>query len=443
MKRIISLLLVCTMIFGLVACSAPPAAEGTKPAPSSTSPDASKAPEASAEVETIKIGLCTQYSGTNTNQAEEILMLTNLLVDIINEEHPEINIPLAATAGLPNLGGAKIELVKVDSTNTDTVKAETERAIVRDGVVAIGGGMTTGVTKVGVVNTEKYGIPMFNGATQVALLDQGYEYYGRIRPGDDVYCTATYDFLNYIREEHGEDAIKTIGLVIEDSDFGLSIQDQLIKAAELAGYEITLLINYNQATTNLTSEVLKLKEANPDCVIVSAYTADSILLMKTMKEQNWFPKVMFGQRGGFVSTDFITSLGEDANYVYTSAGWANDLNLPEIDTINKLWHENCKDTPIAPDVMLAAFDVYALILAINQAGSTDADAIMDALREGIDYPADQWFMSMDEIRIDDRNQNVGCKPVIIQYMDGKSNTVFPAESKTTDAVFPAPNWDER
>lgn len=440
MKRAFCVFVVCAMLFSLIACSG--CNNSNIGAPGNSVKD-STASGSVSKPKTVKIGLATQYSGTNTNQAEEILMLTNLLVDIVNEEHPEIKIPLAASAGLPNLGGAKVELVKVDSTNTDTVKAETERAIVRDGVVAIGGGMTTGVTKVGVVNTEKYGIPMFNGATQVSLLDQGYKYYGRIRAGDDTYCTATYDFLNYLREAHGKDAIKTIGLVIEDSDFGLSIQDQLIKAAQLTGFDINIKINYNQATTNLTSEVLKLKQANPDCLIVSAYAADSILLMKTLKEQNWFPKVLFGQRGGFVTTDFIKSLGSDANYVYSSAGWANDLKLPQIDVINKLYREKCKDAPIASDVMQAAFDVYALILAINQAGSTDADAIMNALRKGIDYPADQWFVSMSEIRINERNQNVGCKPVIIQYMDGKTNTVFPAESKTTNAIFPAPGWSNR
>ena len=43
-----------------------------------------------------------------------------MIADVINEEHPEMAMALAKTAGIPALNGAKIELVFADSKGDPT-----------------------------------------------------------------------------------------------------------------------------------------------------------------------------------------------------------------------------------------------------------------------------------------------------------------------------------
>ena len=44
---------------------------------------------------------------------EEAQTLAKIFTDIINNEHEGVSLPFADSAGLPNLGGAKIELLLV------------------------------------------------------------------------------------------------------------------------------------------------------------------------------------------------------------------------------------------------------------------------------------------------------------------------------------------
>ena len=77
--------------------------------------DDSAAPAASGD-QTLKIGLITQLSGPSKAAGTEAQNGAKLAVDVINGLNPSIPLPLAADAGLPNLGGAKVSLVVKDVT---------------------------------------------------------------------------------------------------------------------------------------------------------------------------------------------------------------------------------------------------------------------------------------------------------------------------------------
>ena len=60
-------------------------------------------------VDDIKIGVTFPLSGNSASAGKSALAAIELAAQIINEPHPELgNLTLAAGAGLPNLGGAKI-----------------------------------------------------------------------------------------------------------------------------------------------------------------------------------------------------------------------------------------------------------------------------------------------------------------------------------------------
>src|SRR5258707_14901164 len=64
-----------------------------------------------AAADTVKIGVIYPLSGNAASAGQSAKDAVELGVEIVNGVHPGLGLPLAATAGLPNLGGAKIALV--------------------------------------------------------------------------------------------------------------------------------------------------------------------------------------------------------------------------------------------------------------------------------------------------------------------------------------------
>src|SRR5918912_1131265 len=63
----------------------------------------------------VKIGTLWPLTGNAAAAGQASKAAAELATEIINNAHPELaNLPLAKDAGLPNLGGAKLELTFVD-----------------------------------------------------------------------------------------------------------------------------------------------------------------------------------------------------------------------------------------------------------------------------------------------------------------------------------------
>src|SRR5215510_4119948 len=69
--------------------------------------------------QTVKIGAIYPLSGNAASAGSYSKAAIELAVDIVNNAHPELkDIPLAAGQGLPNLGGAKIDVIFADNQGT-------------------------------------------------------------------------------------------------------------------------------------------------------------------------------------------------------------------------------------------------------------------------------------------------------------------------------------
>src|SRR5262249_57602231 len=86
----------------------------------------------------IKIGVIYPLTGNAASAGSSAKDAVELGAEIVNTGHPELQgLPLAATAGLPNLGGAKIELINVDHQGNPQVgQNQTLRLITQDKLVA-------------------------------------------------------------------------------------------------------------------------------------------------------------------------------------------------------------------------------------------------------------------------------------------------------------------
>lgn len=449
MKKLLAALLAVIMVLSLAACGGgsddkkeTKAADATQAAGETKAAGESKAEEggSTASGDTIKIGLMVSFTGFGVQAGEECQALAKIFEDIVNNKHEGVNLPFAADEGLPNLGGAKIQFVVGDQSTADIALSEAERLITEEGVIGLCGNFSSATTKTAMVAAEKYGVPVISEGTSMSLTDAAYTYFGRSFPGDNVFIDDSFSYLDHLNETKNAE-IKTVCLISEDSEFGTNIAKVEEETAKAHGYEVVENISYNAQATNVTSEVLRAKQANADVVMMSSYAADALLFMQEFKTQDYFPKMLFGQRGGFMASDFALNLKNDADYVLTTSRWNADMDNAAAQDIAKLFKDDMGVTLIG-DTLTSVWDGVLLAVAANQAGSTDGDAMRAAMAEGLDLDPALDPFGLEGYKYPEKNgQNEYGKAIILQYTGGELVTVYPEGS--AELMYPAKGWSER
>jgi branched-chain amino acid transport system substrate-binding protein len=446
MKKLILWTLLIAMLVSMVGCASGATTATTKAASGTTAAGTTAAgttaASTTASTNVIKIGLLVPLTGTQTQAGVEVQALAKLLEDAINVGI-DVNLPIHDGKGLPNLGGAKVKIVVGDLSTVDIAAAEAERLITEQKVIGLAGNFSSASTKTAMVAAEKYKAILLSEGTSESLTAAGYKYFGRTYPGDDTFIKDSFEYIKTLNDTKGAN-IKNIALVCEDTEFGTNIGKTERKWAKEYGMNIVEDISYSATAANVTSEVLRLKKANADAVIMSSYIADALLYMSTFKEQNYFPKMLFGQRGGFASSDFIGKLGNDANFVFSTARWNTDFNSSVSKAMADLYKSKYSNgKTLIGDVLASAWDAYMIALIANQAGSTDPDKMRAEMKKGIVVNPDQDPTGLPGYVYGDNGQNTKTSAIVVQMKDKGMATVYPAKYASAAGIYPAPNWDKR
>src|SRR5690349_12191199 len=122
---------------------------------------------ASAEEKTVRVGALYPLSGQVAKSGEDTINAIKLAVDVINNADPESKLPFGKTAGLPNLGGAKIELIVADHQGSPEIgAAEAERLITQEKVAALIGAFHSSVAATSSQVAERNQIPYISGESE-------------------------------------------------------------------------------------------------------------------------------------------------------------------------------------------------------------------------------------------------------------------------------------
>lgn len=393
----------------------------------------------------VRIGVIYPLTGPSASVGGELRNALELAADIINNGAPGIaDLPFAQGKGLPNLKGAKIRLVFADhQANPQTGASEAERLITQEKVVAIVGAYNSAVTATASQVAERAGVPFVNPESSSATLTQrGLKWFFRTTPHDDVFVHNAFDFL---RELEAKKGIKPgrIATLNENGLWGTETGKLQAKLAPTFKYELVKQVSYPSKTTQLTSEVQSLKAASPNLVMQSSYTPDAILSMKTYKELGFTPDMILANNAGFTDTEFIKTLGKDAEYVITREVWALDLarNKPLIKQVNDLFQTKYKIN-FTGNSSRTFTGLMVLADAINRAGSAEPEAIRKAL-VATDIPGKNLIMPWNGVKFDTTGQNTLGQGILVQVVDGKYNTVWPFNMASREVIWPMPKWDQR
>ena len=396
-------------------------------------------PAAANAAGTVRIGYIEPLTGNAAAAGQSIKQAAALALDIINKPHPDLApMPLAATAGLPRLGGAQVEIAWADNQGSPAVgQSDALRLITQDRVVALCGAYQSSITLTASAVAERYGIPFLTGKSVAAnLTARGYKWFFRTTPFGPDFGKLYLDFLAYVAKT-GQKTDK-IAIVHENTDYGTSVADLIAKVAAGRGIKIAETISYSANGTDVSPQVLQLKNAAPDVVIFISYTSDAILYMKTFKTLGYRPPIVIGDDSGFSDPSFAKAVGGIAQGALNRSAFVPGKpgSLPY--KVNALFHQRTgRDMDDTTARSMQGFLV--LCDAINRAGSTKPDAIRAALA-ATDLPANELMIGYNGVKFNDQGQNIHAYSLMIQLQGDHYVPVWPLDRAIAKLELPFKGW---
>jgi branched-chain amino acid transport system substrate-binding protein len=187
------------------------------------------------------------------------------------------------------------------------------------------------------------------------------------------------------------------------------------------------------------SQVLLLKEKNPDVVLMISYTSDAILFAKTMQAQDYKPPMLLADDAGYSDPSFLKAVGKISQGAFNRSSWSvgppGSPTAIIADMYKKKSGDDMDDT--------AGRDMQGFLVlvdAIDRAGSTDPAKIQAALK-ATDLKPEQLMMGYRGVKFDDKGQNSLASAVIIQLQDGENYVaVWPKSNAEKPPALPYKGW---
>lgn len=394
---------------------------------------------------TVRIGALWPLSGPAAREGQEAKAAIELAKDIINNKTDLKGVPMAETEGLPALGGAKIEIVWADSQGKPEIgRAETERLITAEKVVALIGCYQSAVALAATPVSERYGIPfLVADATNPDICKKGFKTVFRTTPINTAYVRDAQDMIEEFQKKLGTNYRKVV--FSHDPSFqGVDYTKDGKELAEKRGYQVLGTIATQDPATDVTPDVLKIKSLQPDILILHHYSGNAILLQKAFGKYKLDVKVMIAYSNSYNLSDFMNGAGKEADYLFTPGTFPPRLigTQAKIQQVNEMFKKRSGLDRMSD---VAARDIQALLVmadAVNRAKSTDPAAVVKALSE-TNLNQDQVIMPWKGVRFDSNGENVLSSIVMQQILKGQYEIVWPSNMASAQAVWPAPKWDDR
>jgi len=372
--------------------------------------------------ETIKVGI--------------VLPLTGKLAKFGEIENKSFLMALEEINGGGGINGKKIELIIEDTTGKpDVGRSAIEKLISRDNVIVVGGGYSSSVTWATVAVAQQNKVPfLVNTGSADKITEQGWQYIFRLNPPVSEYPGGFASFLNEVATD-----IKTVAILHENSLFGQSGSKKFVKQCEGLGLNVLMKEGYEAGAIDFKPLLVKVKAKNPDLIYMISYIMDASLLIRQSKELNLNPKLFVGGAAGFTLPEFQKNTGKASEYVYSATLWTPSVPYPGAQAYYD--HFVAKyGTPTEYHGAEAYAAMYVIADALKRAKALTPDGVRDALATTNLKTA---FGPVKFISYGKKTQQNKLPTFLVQWIDGKLETVWPEKVATKKYVYPTPKWSQR
>jgi branched-chain amino acid transport system substrate-binding protein len=309
----------------------------------------------------IKLAMVIPVSGSSAPTGKYMENGAQLAIDEINED-----------GGV--LDGRELELIVGDEAcDAQQAVASANKAVSAGAVVSVGG-YCSGATLPQLPIFEKAGIPMIiPAANSQDLVNQELKNVFMINGTGKQQSTAALDFIK-------KQGFTTVALVDDNTSYSKDINVETAKQIEEDGSAtVAFSTSVTAGESDYSAVVRDIMNANPELVYWTGYYQEGGLIINQLKKAGFTGQIMVAD--GSVDPSLSEIAGAGAEGVYATMTQTPDTIEGAEDWIAN-YEEKFGSAP--GPYSTQSYDAVRLAAeAIEQAGSTDGDKIIDAL-EGID-----------------------------------------------------------
>jgi branched-chain amino acid transport system substrate-binding protein len=405
-----------------------------------------------ANVSEVLIGDVLPLTGNFANLGQEYLWAGKTVEDIVNNDYPDLNVPLGPGKGFPGLGGAKMTLVvRDDQSRGDLARTLTEQLITVNKIHFLNGEGTSGNTSIIQPLVESYGIPMAcHACASPTLTDKGFKWFWRTGPNDRTMVASVFGFLKEWPSHGGPSDLKSIALLTCDNLFCQDNHKIALDLSQKMGLRVVADLTTKTGSTTLASEVQRLQSAKPDILFLVQYTAETTVFQADAKRAGWMPKVIATSNGAYSDQTWLEAqrpanggvgfMGRDPTAIDLAS------QKPAWKRVNEIYKKYSHGQNMGELAMRELTGLLWMADTINRAKSVDPAALAKAANETNMGP-EMLIIDYKGIRFDKNHQNELATGVVTQVgWDDEKHTIWPwdlAAKAEFKVIYPSPSWQER
>jgi branched-chain amino acid transport system substrate-binding protein len=242
-------------------------------------------------------------------------------------------------------------------------------------------------------------------------------------------------FVDWIKSLPAGQRPATAAYPTQDDPFAAPVISSMQKQLEAVGVKTVYSSTYPADTTNFQSIASQLAGKKPDLIAQGAVFEDGVGLVRSLKQLNYSPKVMFQTSAPSNAGQYSSGVGVGSTEgVFYTVSWHQDAKTPRnTDFVSgyKAAYQNADPAEDAADAYAAAEVLQA---AVTGVGAIDQTKIRDWLHAN---PVQTILGPLSWKATGEPNG----KFLLAQWQSGKAQVVAPAEAATSKTVVnPKPDW---
>lgn len=330
--------------------------------------------------------------------------------------------------------GRQVQLkITDDASNQDTVVADYTRLITQDKVDLLLGTFSSLLNYPASAVAEKNRMVFVEPAGGAPdMFTRGFKYLFFAQP-----ATAPRQadvFVDYIKSLPADKRPKTAAYPSQDDPFALPVIQEMRKQLEALGVRTLHRSTYPADTTNFQSIASTLANEKPDLVAQGAVFEDGVGLVRSLKQLNFSPKLLFQTSAPSNAGQYSDGVGKaNTEGVFYTVSWneqaSTPLNAEFVAAYKKAYGGNPAED--AADAFAAA---QVLQAAVTKVGEIDQDTIRDWLH------ANRVETILGPLSWETTGEPKG-RFLLAQWQSGKVEVVGPPNLATTRTIVnPKPDW---
>ncbi len=426
------------MGLGLVACSSGGGEEAANDTESSSeetvAEEAAPAEESEEEMaeeeagcaDTIVLGAAVSETGNYAREGKDTRQGYNTWLEWVNNEYGGIKVGDTCY---------NVEIIYYDDEgDPDTAANLVERLITEDEVDYLLGPYSSGLTMSTSAIAEKYGVIMVegNGASE-DIFSRGFQNIFAV-------LTPAGNYTESALKSLADQGATSVVIAYEDTAFPTSVGQGAEHWAAEYGMDVLAVETYPRDVADVSAIMTKFRDLDPDVFVGGGHFNDALLFVNSAQELGFSPGAMVITVGPS-NPEFPAEVGDAANYIIGPTQWEASMSWKDdyfgtaaeyAERYEAMWGE-----PPSYQAAESTATALALQLAIENAGSTDMDAVRQAL---FDLDVETFY---GPINFDDTGKNAGKPMGAIQIQDGNIFVIAPTEAAVSELQYPMPAWEDR